>query len=151
MFRAVVASQGSASGNSIILADLLALYDGGEDAAQLEQLKEGAAVAGCVRLEEWQAFVQGWLDGAVDGADARAKASRLAAFLSRVRANLRPEAQAEQARRRLLRLAAGLFPLLAGQDDQAPFGMRTVDDLLSELGEKGGQRGQTAGCFSPSI
>jgi len=29
--------------------------------------------------------------------------------------------------------------------------LRTVDDLLSELGEKGGQRGQTAGCFSPSI
>lgn len=40
---------------------------------------------------------------------------------------------------------------LAGQDDQAPFRMRMVDDLLSELGEKGGQRGQTAGCFSPSI
>ena len=40
---------------------------------------------------------------------------------------------------------------LAGQDDQAPFRVRTVDDLLSELGEKGGQRGQTAGCFSPSI
>ena len=40
---------------------------------------------------------------------------------------------------------------LAGQDDQASFRMRMVEDLLSELGEKGGQRGQTAGCFSPSI
>ena len=40
---------------------------------------------------------------------------------------------------------------LAGQDDQTSLRMRMVDYLLSELGEKGGQRGQTAGFFSPSI
>ena len=40
---------------------------------------------------------------------------------------------------------------LAGQDYQAPLRMRTVYDLLSQMGEKRGQLGQIAVRFSPLI